>query len=140
MIDREIHYRYKRMWILQISGNVLAQQRLSHKVVGHTNSQNGNRRVLKCVACKSNLSSDAKLTPEFQTASGSHISTTTVQRELHEMDFHDRAAAHKPKITMRNAKRRLEWCKVMTHALPSGSPMDESRFGKCQKNATYPNA
>ena len=30
-------------------------------------------------------------------------------RELHEMGFHGRAAAHKPKITMRNAKRRLEW-------------------------------
>uniref|UniRef100_A0AAZ3RU61 Transposase Tc1-like domain-containing protein n=1 Tax=Oncorhynchus tshawytscha TaxID=74940 RepID=A0AAZ3RU61_ONCTS len=31
------------------------------------------------------------------------------------MGFHGRAAAHKPKITMRNAKRRLEWCKVRRH-------------------------
>ena len=60
------------------------------------------------------------------------------------MDFHGRAAAHKPKITMRNAKRWLEWCKalrhwtleqwkhvgVMNHASPSGSPADESGFGE----------
>jgi hypothetical protein len=48
------------------------------------------------------------------------------------MCFHGRAAAHKPKITMRHAKRRLEWCKVQgpwtleqwKHVLWS----DESRF------------
>jgi hypothetical protein len=28
------------------------------------------------------------------------------------MVFHGRAAAHKPKITMHNAKRWLEWCKA----------------------------
>ena len=28
------------------------------------------------------------------------------------MGFHGQAAAHQPKITMRNAKRRLEWCKA----------------------------
>ena len=42
-------------------------------------------------------------------------STNTVHRELHEMGFHVRAAAHKPKITMRNAKHRLEWCKAHRH-------------------------
>jgi hypothetical protein len=31
------------------------------------------------------------------------------------MGFHGRAASHKPKITMRNAKRRLEWCKARRH-------------------------
>ena len=31
------------------------------------------------------------------------------------MGFHGRAVAHKPKITMRNAKRRLEWCKACRH-------------------------
>uniref|UniRef100_A0A8C8GDS8 Bromo domain-containing protein n=1 Tax=Oncorhynchus tshawytscha TaxID=74940 RepID=A0A8C8GDS8_ONCTS len=31
------------------------------------------------------------------------------------MVFHGRAAAHKPKITMRNAKRRLQWCKACRH-------------------------
>jgi hypothetical protein len=51
--------------------------------------------------------------PQLQhSASGSNVSTRTVSRELHEMDFDCRAAAHKPKIIMRNAKLRLEWCKA----------------------------
>ena len=29
---------------------------------------------------------------------------------------------------------------VMNHASPSGSPTDESGFGGCQENATFPNA
>jgi hypothetical protein len=66
------------------------------------------RGALKRVTCKNNLSSVATLTTEFQTASGSNISTITVRRELHEMDL--QAAAHKPKITMCNAKHWLEWC------------------------------
>ena len=71
------------------------------------------------------------------------------------MGFHGRAAAHKPKTPMGNAKRWLEWCKawrhwtleqwkhsldVMNHASQSGSPTDESGFGRCQDNATCPNA
>ena len=32
------------------------------------------------------------------------------------MDFHGRAAAHKLKITMRNAKHWLEWCKTLRHS------------------------
>ena len=31
------------------------------------------------------------------------------------MSFHGRAAADKPKITMRNAKSRLEWCKARSN-------------------------
>ena len=31
------------------------------------------------------------------------------------MGFHGRAVAHEPKFTMRNAKRRLEWCKTRRH-------------------------
>jgi hypothetical protein len=31
------------------------------------------------------------------------------------MGFHSRAAAHMPKITMRNDKHRLEWCKALDH-------------------------
>ena len=31
------------------------------------------------------------------------------------MDLHGRAATHKPKITMRNAKRWLECCKARRH-------------------------
>jgi hypothetical protein len=63
-------------------------------------------------ACKNHLSSVATITTEFQTASGSNVSTITVRRELREMA---QAAAHKPKITMRNAKHRLEWCKARCH-------------------------
>jgi hypothetical protein len=70
--------------------------------------------LLKCVE-KNNLSSDATLTTKFQTASGSNVSTITVRQELNEMGFHGRAGTHKPKITMRNAKRRLELCKVHRH-------------------------
>ena len=73
------------------------------------------RRVMKHVACKNRLSSVATLATEFQTASGSNISTNTVRQELHEMGFLGRAAAHKPKITMRIAKCRLEWCKTHRH-------------------------
>ena len=35
-----------------------------------------------------------------------------VLQETHEMGFDGRAAAHKPNITMRNAKHRLESCKA----------------------------
>ena len=96
-------------------------------------------RMLKCVVWKNHLLLVATLATEFQTASGSNISTSTVHRELHEMGFHGRAAAHKPKITMRNAKCRLERCKAhcywtmeqwkrveWSHTSPSGSPTDNS--------------
>ena len=70
------------------------------------------------------------------------------------MGFHARAAAHKPKITMCNAKCRLEWCKACghwtleqwkrvlwsDHGLPSGSQTDSFGFGGCQENITFPNA
>jgi hypothetical protein len=46
----------------------------------------------------------ATFTTEFQTASGSNVNTITVRWVLHEMGFHGRAAAQKPKITMHNAK------------------------------------
>jgi hypothetical protein len=59
------------------------------------------------------MSSVATLTTEFQTASGSNVSIKTVYRKLHEMGFHGRAAAHKPKITMRNTKHRLDWGNVL---------------------------
>ena len=72
-------------------------------------------RMLKREAWKNRLLSVVTLTTEFQTPSRSNVSTNTVRRELHEMGFHGRAAAHKPKITMRNAKRRLEWCKAHHH-------------------------
>jgi hypothetical protein len=107
-------------------------------------------RVLKSIACKNGLSSVATLTTQFQTASGNNVSTRTVRRELHEMGFHGRAVAHKPKITMHNAKCRLEWCKARRHwtleqwkrILWSDESLllDESEFSRCQENATCPNA
>jgi hypothetical protein len=48
------------------------------------------------------------------------------------MFFHGRTAAHNPKITMRNAKCRLEWCKARRHwTLEQWTSVlwsDESRF------------
>ena len=63
------------------------------------------RQVLKHVARKNRLSSVAALTTEFQSASGSNVSTRTVRWEVHEMGFHGRKAANKPKITVRSANR-----------------------------------
>ena len=59
--------------------------------------------MLKRVARKNDLPSFATLTTVFQTASGSKVSTISVRRELHEMGF------HKAKITIHNAKSRMEW-------------------------------
>jgi hypothetical protein len=92
--------------------------------------------VLKRVASKNNLSS-------FATLNNTHNSNCLGKKcqhkncssgiELHEMGFHDRAAAHKLKITMRNAKCRLEWWKRILWsdeiASLSGSSTDESGFG-----------
>uniref|UniRef100_A0AAZ3Q6J6 Transposase Tc1-like domain-containing protein n=1 Tax=Oncorhynchus tshawytscha TaxID=74940 RepID=A0AAZ3Q6J6_ONCTS len=77
------------------------------EVVGHTRSQN---RTAECRR--------VTLTADFQTVSGCNFNTRTVRRELHEMGFHGRAAAHKPKITMRSAKRQLVWCKACHHRTP----------------------
>jgi hypothetical protein len=54
------------------------------------------------------------------------------------MGFHGRAAAHKPLITICNAKRRLEWCKTHHHwTLEQWKRVlcsDESRFTIWQSN------
>ncbi|XP_076347997.1 uncharacterized protein LOC143245519 [Tachypleus tridentatus] len=63
--------------------------------------------VLKHVARKNLLPAVATLTIEFQTAPGSNVSTRIVRQEFREIGFYGRAAAHKPKITIRNNKRRL---------------------------------
>ena len=46
------------------------------------------------------------------------------------MGFHGQVAADKPKITMRNAKRRLKWCKAHRQcgAVKTCSLRDESYF------------
>ena len=66
-----------------------------------------------------------------------------------------RAATHKTKIT--NAMLSVGWSgvklavialwscgnafsEVMNYASPSGSPTDKFGFGRCQENATCPNA
>ena len=85
---------------------------VKRKCLGATMAQ---PQIGRRVAPNNCLSSDATLTTEFQTASGSSVSTRTVHRELHEMGFHGQAAAHKPKIPMRNAKSRLEWRKARHH-------------------------
>jgi hypothetical protein len=64
--------------------------------------------VLKCAARKNSLSLVATLTTEFQTASRSNVGTRTVGRVPH----------ISLKITMRNAKRQLQWCNVGRHWTP----------------------
>ena len=71
--------------------------------------------MLKRVVRNNGLSSVAALTTEFQISSGSNVGTRTVPLELYKMGIHGRTAAHKPKITMCNAKRWLEWCKARRH-------------------------
>ena len=65
-------------------------------------------RVLKHVTRKKHLSSGVTLTTEFQTASGSNVSTRTVHQHCHKMGFHGRAATRKPKITMCNECQALD--------------------------------
>jgi hypothetical protein len=70
------------------------------------------------------------------------------------MGFHGLTAAHKPKITMPEAKHRLEWCKACCHwtleqwkrilwndesHFPIWQSMDKSGFGGCQENPTCTN-
>jgi hypothetical protein len=62
--------------------------------------------------CKNRWDSVATFTAEFQTATASNVSTRTVRWEFPEMGFHGRATAHKPNLTMHNAKRQLDWCKA----------------------------
>ena len=40
------------------------------------------------------------------------MAAQTLRLELHAVGFNGRAVAYKPKITMRNAKRQLEWFKA----------------------------
>ena len=75
------------------------------------------RQVLKREAGKNHQSSVATLTTEFQTASGSNVSTRSVRQKLYEM---------------RNEKHQLEWSKAHRHwTLEQWKDIlwiDESRF------------
>ena len=75
------------------------------------------RRSLKREAKKSSL---VKITQEFKSSTGVSASSRTVRRELKNIGFQGRAAAHKPNITPQNAKRRLQWCKAHRHCTVCG--------------------
>ena len=101
------------------------------------------RRVLKRIA----------LTAEFQTASGSNISTITVLRELHEMGLHSQAPHRSlrspcsiPSVGWSGVKLAGIglWSSgntisgVMNHTSPSGNPLDKSRFGGTRRMLPSP--
>ena len=114
------------------------------------------RRVLKHIARKKNhLSAVATLTTELQTDPGSNISTSTV----HESFMKWVSMAEQPHTSLRSPCTipSIGWSGVkltaiglwssgntfsgvMNYASPSGSPMDETGFGRLQENTTSPNA
>jgi hypothetical protein len=108
--------------------------------------------MLKSIARKKHLSTIATLTTEFQTASGSNVSTRTVPQERHEMaeQPHTRITSPfvMPSVGWRGVKLAAiglwssgnAFSGVMNHTASSGSLTDESGFGGCQENATCPNA
>ncbi|CAI9537205.1 unnamed protein product [Staurois parvus] len=85
--------------------------------------------MLKSTVRRSRQLSAESIAKDLQTWCGLQISTTTVHRELHGMDFHGRAAASKPSITKCKA---VPWCKVHRHlTLEQYSRVlwrDQSRF------------
>ncbi|CAI9554259.1 unnamed protein product, partial [Staurois parvus] len=74
--------------------------------------------MLKSTVRRSHQLSAESIAKDLQTSCGLQISTTTVRRELHGMDFHGRATASKPYITKCNAKRRMQWCKAHHYWTP----------------------
>jgi hypothetical protein len=88
---------------------------------------------------KNCLTSVATLTTEFQTASGSNVSTRTVHRELHDIGFHGRAAAHKPKITMPNVGYSgVKLTSIGLWSSRNAFSRGMNQFGGCQENITCP--
>lgn len=91
------------------------------------------RRCLRRVVKSNRQTSLDNIAAQFRSTSGSDdISNRTIRRELFKMGFHGRAAAHKPKITKVNQRRRLEWCKTRRHWTAEQwkniVSSDESRF------------
>ncbi|CAI9550777.1 unnamed protein product [Staurois parvus] len=68
--------------------------------------------MLKRTVRRSRQLSAESIAKDLQTLCDLQISTTTVHRELHGMDFHGQAATSKPYITKCNAKRQMQWCKA----------------------------
>ncbi|GFT26921.1 transposable element Tc1 transposase [Trichonephila clavipes] len=110
------------------------------------------RRTLKRVVKQNRKSSMVEISQEFQSSSGTSVSSRTVRR-VKNLGFHGRAASHKPNITPQNAKHRLQWCiahrhwtcgklffGVMNLALQSGSRMDLHGFGGCPANVSLATA
>jgi hypothetical protein len=51
------------------------------------------------------------ITRDFRSAMNCPASTMTIHQELRGMEFHGRAAAHKPNISPVNTERCQKWCK-----------------------------
>lgn len=73
------------------------------------------RRSLKRVVKSNRKDSLEKLAEMFRSSTSSDASDRTVRREIVQLGFHGRAAAHKPNITRGNATRRLQWCTERRH-------------------------
>jgi hypothetical protein len=52
---------------------------------------------------------EAQVTAELNIHLEDHVSTKTVQRELHKCNFHDRAAIAKPLTTESNVQMHKHW-------------------------------
>ncbi|GFV40021.1 uncharacterized protein TNCV_4412521 [Trichonephila clavipes] len=72
-------------------------------------------RTLKRVMKQNRKSSLVEISQEFHSSSGISVSSWAVHRELKNLGFHGRAAAHKPNITPQNVKHRLQWCRAPRH-------------------------
>ncbi|GFW84140.1 transposable element Tcb2 transposase [Trichonephila clavipes] len=96
------------------------------------------RRTLKRVVKQNRKSSLVEISQEFQSSSGISVSSRTVRRELKNLGFHGRAAAHKLNITPQNAKHRLQWCRAHRHWTADMRNTvlwsDESRFTVLQSD------
>jgi hypothetical protein len=54
------------------------------------------------------------------------------------MGFHGKAATHKPKITMRNAKCRLEWCKASSPLVEVNGNLNPTGYNHILDNSVLP--
>lgn len=70
-----------------------------------------NRRGLRRLVSSSRRRSLENICLEMRATIGRPVSASTTRRELHDMDFHGRAAAHKPFISRTNSHLRLAWAR-----------------------------
>ncbi|GFS84182.1 HTH_Tnp_Tc3_2 domain-containing protein [Trichonephila clavipes] len=119
---RDVIVKWKRR------GNETAEKRTGRpKILGERSHV-----TLKRVVKQNRESSLVEISQEFQSSSGISVSSRTVRRELKNLEFHGRAATHKPNITLQNAKHRMICCRVHRHwtvdMWKSVLWSDESRF------------